>query len=631
MLTNDTDQLIVKGTRRRNRNLISSTLALLRSDTWLRREVETVDLDKNPAHRGGTEKEGLNMKLNRIELFRSCSRALVLFSSAFLMAGSGIAASLALHLSPNVYATGAGGQITLRGSFTTADATTFSYVLIDSLYGLSPASPHLGIVAGSVLSSTNYNPPVNGVSFGDSFTGGGYLGPTTVNGPGATGITDLRTFVIPAGTPPGTYQYSYGVGFSPNGLNDLTLTIIVTGVDLSSGIVNRLFAGTPGSCPTSWICAGSPDPGFASYAPTTAQYPGGSPFATSAFSPTVYGGSGVIRQLTPLTWVGGSTYTFNLWAGLPNKEPDGTTPVAGWPQAPNGAARLYLTMGNGFGQVAAFDIPSPSPGTFVANPITFTLPSNSGAIGQKIGVMIFVSAPSLFSANFAITPVTPAVLPVSQDTHIRTDLDARRNDNYGCSQALTVGTSRGGGGIPNGGPDAMRTLLYFDFSHLPAHQTIKKAVLKMTISNYNALPLNEVYTIGVYRVIESGARTPWVEGIGAEAFPIPAGCTDVDSSPGVAWQGNPGQGGTDQPAFDPAAQAQTVFAQAASPSLTVISWDITALAEKWRTGEYPNYGMFLRDLTSPNQAFRQVYFFSRETPLHSADAPRLELTFGPTQ
>ena len=61
-------------------------------------------------------------------------------------------------------------------------------------------------------------------------------------------------------------------------------------------------------------------------------------------------------------------------------------------------------MGDGFGQVAAFDIPSPSPGTFVSSPITFTLPSNSGAVGQNIGVMIFVSAPSLFSANFAITP-----------------------------------------------------------------------------------------------------------------------------------------------------------------------------------------------------------------------------------
>jgi hypothetical protein len=173
--------------------------------------------------------------------------------------------------------------------------------------------------------------------------------------------------------------------------------------DISTVITNPQFAGNAGSCPVSWICSGSPDPGFSSYAPTSAQYPGGSPFAQAAFSPTIYGGSGVIRQLTNLTWVPGASYTFPLWAGLPLKEPDGTTPVAGWP-ALNGAVRLYLTMGDGFGQVAAFDIPSPSPGTFAKNQIDFTLPANSGAVGQKIGIMIYVSAPSGYSANFVITP-----------------------------------------------------------------------------------------------------------------------------------------------------------------------------------------------------------------------------------
>ncbi len=169
---------------------------------------------------------------------------------------------------------------------------------------------------------------------------------------------------------------------------------------------NALFSGLPGNCPTLWICGGSPAPGFASYSPTAIQYPGGSPFPTSAYSPTVYGGSGVIRQLTSMTWTGGTAYVLNLFAGLPLKEPDGVTPVAGWPQPPNGAARVYLTMGNGFGQVAAFDIPSPAPGTWSSMPITFTLPTNSPAIGQSIGVMIYVSAPSGFSANFEITPPT---------------------------------------------------------------------------------------------------------------------------------------------------------------------------------------------------------------------------------
>jgi hypothetical protein len=170
-------------------------------------------------------------------------------------------------------------------------------------------------------------------------------------------------------------------------------------INLASGILNPTFTGTPGTCPAQWICAGSPAPGFSSYNPGAAQYPGGHPFPTSAFSPTVYGGSGVIRQLTTLTWTSGVNYVLDVFAGLPLKEPDGITPVAGWPGS-NGAARLYLTMGDGFGQVAAFDIPSPAPGTWVVNPIILNLPANSPAIGQKIGVMIYVSAPSGFSANF---------------------------------------------------------------------------------------------------------------------------------------------------------------------------------------------------------------------------------------
>jgi hypothetical protein len=173
-------------------------------------------------------------------------------------------------------------------------------------------------------------------------------------------------------------------------------------LDIYTFLQNPTFSGTPGTCPTSWICSGSPAPGFSPYAPTTSQY--ASPiFPTMAYSPTVYGGSGVMRQLTSMTWQGGATYTFNLGTGLPLHEPDGVTLVAGWPGT-QGAARLYLTMGTGYGQVAAFDIPSPAPGGFSNLPITFTLPTNSPAIGQAIGVMLYVSAPSGYSANFSIMP-----------------------------------------------------------------------------------------------------------------------------------------------------------------------------------------------------------------------------------
>ncbi len=176
-------------------------------------------------------------------------------------------------------------------------------------------------------------------------------------------------------------------------------------VDLFDGITNPLFAATPGNCPTSWACGGSPAPGFASYAPAPAHYAGGSPFSTSAYSPTVLSGSGTIRQLTSLTWVAGNTYLLNLWAGLPKTEPDGTTPVVGWAQT----ARLYLTASDAE-QVAAFDIPNPGKNGFAANPISFTLPSNSPFAGKKISLLIFVSATQNYSANFAITPACSSLV-----------------------------------------------------------------------------------------------------------------------------------------------------------------------------------------------------------------------------
>jgi hypothetical protein len=122
---------------------------------------------------------------------------------------------LTLTLSPAVYTVNAGGQITISGFFTTSDALTFTYSQ-DTLFGLSATSPHLVTVPGSVLSSQNFNPPVDGAYFEDIFGGAGYLGPTTINGPTVTPVSDLRTFMIPTDTPEGTYYYSYGADlFAP--------------------------------------------------------------------------------------------------------------------------------------------------------------------------------------------------------------------------------------------------------------------------------------------------------------------------------------------------------------------------------------------------------------------------------
>ncbi len=200
----------------------------------------------------------------------------------------------------------------------------------------------------------------------------------------------------------------------------------VSVIDIGNRLVNPTFAGVAGACPTSWTCDGSPAPGFSSYTPDTGQYSAGSPFKTAGDSPTLLGGSGTIRQVAPLTWAAGSTYVLNLWKGLPKTLPNGTTPVAGW--APT--ARLYLATAAGervaFEEVAAFDIPSPAKGTFEANPIIFTLPANSPFAGKKIAVVIFVSAPSGFSANFAIAPLFSEPSEVTGAAELATTFDFSR-------------------------------------------------------------------------------------------------------------------------------------------------------------------------------------------------------------
>ena len=127
---------------------------------------------------------------------------------------------------PNVYTVQAGGTFTLRGSIIFPDAASYQYgvpmgcgVCWDEiLNGLTSTAPHLGIVGGSVLSSQDFSPPIGGTYFVDEFLGpAGFLGPATQIGPAITAVTDWREFVVPVGTPPGVYNYSYGILYLENG------------------------------------------------------------------------------------------------------------------------------------------------------------------------------------------------------------------------------------------------------------------------------------------------------------------------------------------------------------------------------------------------------------------------------
>jgi hypothetical protein len=216
------------------------------------------------------------------------------------------------------------------------------------------------------------------------------------------------------------------------------------------------------------------------------------------------------------------------------------------------------------------------------------------------------------------------VLRAEADASVRTDLDARANDNYGCGMQPYVGASRGGGGIPYGKADAMRSLVRFDLSGVD--EPVARATLKLTIRVRSGLPSggNLRYTVDVHRIVESGTRTPWIEGNGSQNDVPPATCSGTGPAYGAAWIGD-GDGGDSNnqtaPDFDPSAAAGAEFDDSTCRAGTVVQWDITTLVNDWITRASSNFGLVLRDITSDGYTFKWIEFCSREDMALYPDDP----------
>lgn len=219
----------------------------------------------------------------------------------------------------------------------------------------------------------------------------------------------------------------------------------------------------------------------------------------------------------------------------------------------------------------------------------------------------------------------PYVLEAKADTTVRTDLDIRRNDNYGCTHIMEVGTGRGGNLEPEGAPDAMRSLLRFDLQHLPP-ENVLSAKLQLTLDSFDFGSSDSVYTIDAHRVLPSGPLTPWIEGDGFEGpqdppLFVPPGCSEPDAAFGVAWVGGPDplneQGATlgldnqTQPSFDGAVVGSVTIHQATAAPGDVFEIDVTSLVNDWLSGAGANHGLVLRDVTT-NGIFRGARFGTKE-------------------
>lgn len=238
-------------------------------------------------------------------------------------------------------------------------------------------------------------------------------------------------------------------------------------------------------------------------------------------------------------------------------------------------------------------------------------------------------------------------LGAEADAYIRTDVNIRRNDNYGCQDFMEVGTGRRGNLGPEGARDAMRSLVRFDLSGLDV-DTVTSARLVLSLSHFDHGSDDSVYQVDAHRVLPSGpyplpSGPPWVEGNGFESgsasSEVPAGCTDPDRAFGVAWRGglDPlnrlqsrrfGRNNQTQPPFDPAVVGSVRIAQDEHAPGDLLEIDVTELVEDWLAGA-PNEGILLRDMTTDG-SFRGVAFGTHEGELAGGVAgPRLVITTGP--
>jgi hypothetical protein len=207
-------------------------------------------------------------------------------------------------------------------------------------------------------------------------------------------------------------------------------------------------------------------------------------------------------------------------------------------------------------------------------------------------------------------------LQANADAYIRTDLDVRRNDNYGQNQEFRVGTGRGGGEIPYGGADAIRSLLQFDLSMIPT-DTVENATLELTIFDIPSGPASSEFVVDIHPLLGSWSEGNGYEGPSSSLIGAPPGAVWVDPADGVAWAGagdNPAPDAANnqtQPDFDPVVIASAAVNQSTAMRGDVVQWDITSLVNDWLAGVLPNNGILLRDMTTDN-TFRELQLGSRE-------------------
>jgi hypothetical protein len=170
------------------------------------------------------------------------------------------------------------------------------------------------------------------------------------------------------------------------------------------------------------------------------------------------------------------------------------------------------------------------------------------------------------------------------------------NDNFG-QLALVVGDRYSG--------QLGERISYVEFPlpRLPQGATPTKAYMAVYLASTNGMA-GSTLSFGAYQVIDSGDRTPWIEGRGG-----------LDASAdGICYDGV--SQATNRPDLTHPDAAPTALDTVTINSGTAGRWvliDVTAAAQAWYAGSAPNFGVRLRDLDFATHDDGSVAFYSSET------------------
>jgi hypothetical protein len=276
-------------------------------------------------------------------------------------------------------------------------------------------------------------------------------------------------------------------------------------------------------------------------------------------------------------------------------------------------AELNWTQYNGAAPFAGYEIHRSAIPRFVPSEETLVATNNElAATSYRDTEAIGTAQTYKIVAAGAASNERTVTLPTDSRTNKTVRLDAAGkatyitrdvNDplycpNFGARDRLTVGTDIAA---------IHRALLSFDLASIPASAQLASATLAL----WQPTNLGFSATVNAHRLTRS-----WAEGTG-KGDCTGDGATWTQAQPGGSWT-SPGGDFAATPAASFASQPSQIGWQ---------TFDLTALAQQWVSGQVPNYGVLLKFANESLLANHSLYYYSDDWTVAPTIRPRLTISY----